>query len=61
MPVVPQHSCYAEDQVVIVDSGKKTRYSATLNPGNDWAEDILPYGIMHKAHYLWQLKCLKPL
>jgi hypothetical protein len=59
----------SEDRVVLVDfdwPGKngESRYPVTLNPGDDgktWAEDVLPYGIMHKAHDLWQLDRLKEL
>jgi RIO-like serine/threonine protein kinase len=50
-------------RVVLVDfdwSGKhgESRYPATLNPSNAWAEDVSPYSIMHKAHDLWQLERL---
>jgi hypothetical protein len=50
-------------RVVLVDfdwSGKdgESRYLATLNPSNAWAEDVSSYGIMHKAHDLWQLERL---
>ena len=38
-----------------------SRYPATLNPTNQWPEEVLPYGIMHKAHDLWQLKRLEDL
>ena len=46
--------------VVLVDfdwAGKdgESRYPAMLNPSNMWAEEVSPYGIMHKAHDLWQL------
>jgi len=27
----------------------ESRYPASLNPGNNWAEDVLPYGIMQKV------------
>ena len=33
-----------------------SRYPPTLNLTNQWPEEVLPYGIMHKAHDLWQLK-----
>jgi serine/threonine protein kinase len=42
----------------------ESRYPATLNPGIDgktWAEEVSPYGIMHKAHDFWQLDRLKSL
>ena len=39
----------------------ESRYPATLNPGNAWAEEVLPYGIMRKAHDLWQLERLRAL
>jgi serine/threonine protein kinase len=53
-------------RVVLVDfdwPGKdgESRYPATLNPSNAWAEDVSPYSIMHKAHDLWQLKRLSAL
>jgi len=53
-------------RVVLVDfdwSGKdrESRYPATLNPSNAWAEDVSPYSIMHKAHDLWQLNRLSAL
>ena len=38
-----------------------SRYPATLNPTNQWPEEVLPYGIMRKAHDLWQLKRLEDL
>jgi len=34
------------------------RYPATLNPNNSWPEDVMAYGLMLKAHDLWQLKRL---
>lgn len=37
------------------------RYPAALNPTNQWPEEAFPYGIMHKAHDLWQLKRLEDL
>lgn len=36
-----------------------SRYPATLNCTNNCAEEVLPYGIMHKAHDLWQLERLR--
>ncbi|KAF8335524.1 hypothetical protein F5887DRAFT_989005 [Amanita rubescens] len=47
-------------RVFLVDldwSGRdgESRYPATLNLSNTWAEEVLPYSIMHKAHDLWQL------
>lgn len=53
-------------RVVLVDfdwSGKdgESRYPATLNPSNAWAEDVSPYSIMRKAHDLWQLNQLSAL
>ena len=38
-----------------------SRYPATLNPANAWAEDVFPYGIMHKAHDIWQMERLADL
>ncbi len=37
------------------------RYPATLNPTNEWQEDVSPYGIMRKAHDLWQLERLEDI
>ncbi|KDR71642.1 hypothetical protein GALMADRAFT_254023 [Galerina marginata CBS 339.88] len=37
------------------------RYPATLNPTHKWPEDIVPYGLMLKAHDLWQLERLEGL
>ena len=56
----------SEHRVVLVDfdwAGKdgECRYPVTLNHGNTWAEDVLPYGIMRKEHDLWQLDQLKKL
>jgi len=57
----------SKGQVVLVDfdwpgTDGQTRYSATLNINNkEWPEEVLPYGIMHKAHDLWQLIRLKAL
>jgi hypothetical protein len=53
----------SEARVILVDfdwPGKdgESRYPATLNPSNAWAEDVSPYSIMHKAHDLWQLNRL---
>ncbi len=36
-------------------------YPATLNPTNEWQEDVSPYGIMRKAHDVWQLERLEDL
>jgi hypothetical protein len=33
-----------------------SRYPPTLNITNQWPEEVVPYGIVHKAHDLWQLK-----
>lgn len=48
------------DRVFLVDfdwAGKdgKARYPPTLNPNNTWTEEVVPYGIMHKARDLWPL------
>jgi hypothetical protein len=60
----------SEHRVILVDfdwAGKngECRYPVTLNPGErgskTWAEDVLPYGIMRKAHDVWQLDRLKNL
>ncbi|KAF8962089.1 hypothetical protein BDZ97DRAFT_1156495 [Flammula alnicola] len=56
----------SEGRVVLVDfdwAGKdgESRYPATLNPDNGWAEEVSPYSIMHKAHDLWQLERLTAL
>ena len=56
----------SEHRVVLVDfdwAGKngECRYPVTLNPGDFWAEDVLPYGIMRKAHDLWQLDRLNSM
>ena len=53
----------SKDCVVLVDfdwAGKdgESRYPATLNLSNAWAEEVLPYGIMCKAHDVWQLNRL---
>jgi len=37
------------------------RYPASLNKSHDWAEDVYPYGIMRKAHDLWQIQRLERL
>lgn len=36
----------------------KSRYPASLNTDLRWAEEVVPYGIMRKAHDLWQLERL---
>ena len=56
----------SEDRAMLVDfdwCGKdgEDRYSATLNPGNVWPEDVSPYSIMRKAHDIWQLDRLAAL
>jgi serine/threonine protein kinase len=56
----------SEACVVLVDfdwPGRdgESRYPATLNPSNAWAEDVSPYSIMHKTHDLWQLNRLSAL
>jgi hypothetical protein len=38
-----------------------SRYPATLNSTNQWQEEVSPYGIMRKAHDLWQLERLENL
>ena len=55
-----------DDSVVLIDfdwagTDGVSRYPATLNPANAWAEDVFPYGIMRKAHDIWQLKRLADL
>ena len=50
----------SRDRVVLVDfdwAGKdgESRYPATLNPSNAWAEEVSPYSIMRKAHDTWQM------
>ena len=52
--------------VVLVDfdwarKDGESRYPATLNPSNVWPEEVLPYGIMYKAHDIWQLHWLMDL
>jgi len=37
------------------------RYPAALNSDNTWHVDVSPYGIMQKAHDLWQLDQLNVL
>jgi len=59
----------SQDRVVLVDfdwpgKDREARYPVTLNPheaGKSWQEDVSPYGIMRKAHDLWQLDRLKDL
>lgn len=59
----------SEHRVVLVDfdwpgTHGESRYPVTLNPnerGKAWSEEVLPYGIMHKTHDLWQLDRLKDL
>jgi serine/threonine protein kinase len=56
----------SKNLVVLVDfdwAGKdgESRYSAALNLSNAWPEEVLPYGIMYKAHDVWQLNRLIPL
>jgi tRNA A-37 threonylcarbamoyl transferase component Bud32 len=53
----------SNDRVVLVDfdwAGKdgESRYPATLNHGNVWAEDVSAYSIMKKDHDIWQLNRL---
>ncbi|KIM45609.1 hypothetical protein M413DRAFT_24776 [Hebeloma cylindrosporum] len=53
----------SKDQTHIVDfdwpgKHKVSRYPATLNSDKPWHDDVLPYGIMDKAHDLWLLKRL---
>jgi hypothetical protein len=58
-----------KDHAVLVDfywpeKAGESRYPATLNPGTGgmtWEENVCPYGIMQKAHDLWQLGRLKDL
>ena len=38
-----------------------SRYPPTLNLTNQWPEEVVPYGIMHKAHDLWQLKRIEDI
>jgi tRNA A-37 threonylcarbamoyl transferase component Bud32 len=54
----------AEGSVFLVDfdwAGKagEGRYPATLNTDNCWEESVSAYGVMQKAHDLWQLDHLK--
>ena len=56
----------SDDSVVLIDfdwagTDGVSRYPATLNPANAWVEDVFPYGIMCKAHDIWQLKRLADL
>ena len=56
----------SDNSVVLVDldwagTDGVSRYPATLNPANAWAEEVFPYGIMRKAHDIWQLKRLEDL
>jgi len=39
----------------------ESRYPASLNKSNTWAEEVRGYGIMRKAHDLWQVDRLKGL
>jgi serine/threonine protein kinase len=53
----------SNDRVVLVDfdwAGKdgESRYPATLNLGNVWAEEVSAYSIMRKDHDIWQLNRL---
>jgi len=53
-------------RVVLVDfdlSGKddESRYQASLNPSDTWAEEVIGYEIVRKVHDLWQLDRLKAL
>ena len=53
----------SNDRVVLVDfdwAGKdgESRYPATLNLGNVWADEVSAYGIMKKDHDIWQLNRL---
>ena len=65
--VGPQHSLqWIWDRVVLVDfdwlrKDGESRYPATLNPSSEWAEEVSPYGIMRKAHDIWQLDPLTAL
>ena len=48
----------SDDSAVLIDldwagTDGVSRYPATLNPGNAWAEDVFPYAIMRKAHDVW--------
>lgn len=56
----------SESRAVIIDfdwSGQDgvSRYPAAINRTNAWAEEVAPYGIMSKAHDLWQLARLEKL
>lgn len=56
----------SDNSVVLVDldwpgEDEKSWYPATLNINNVWPEDVLPHGIMRKAHDLWQLTRLAAL
>lgn len=53
-------------RVVLVDFdwfGKddESRYQASLNPNDTWAEEVIGYDIVRKVHDLWQLDRLKAL
>jgi hypothetical protein len=49
-----------EGCVVLVDfdwpgMDGESRYPVMLNTSTDWPDNVLPYGIMRKAHDLWQV------
>jgi len=56
----------SKDGIVVVDfdwpgEDGVCRYPATLNRSNGWAEEVSPYGVMRKAHDLWQIQRLERL
>ena len=56
----------SDERVLLVDfdwPGKdgESKYPATLNPANTWADDVSAYGVMRKAHDIWQVNRLKVL
>ena len=56
----------SDGSVALIDldwagTDRVSRYPATLNPANAWVEDVFPYGIMRKAHDIWQMERLADL
>lgn len=56
----------SEERVVLVDfdwpgEDGKSRYPATLNTDNLWAEEVRAYAIMRKEHDMWQVERLQTL
>jgi RIO-like serine/threonine protein kinase len=56
----------AEGRVFLVDfdwadRDGEGRYPATLNIDSQWERSVSPYGVMQKAHDLWQVERIKKL